>query len=236
MKRPFFGAWASGTTAQSWPKGIDYGHDWNRPREGPENLAKIETRAMRFLATPKAKPVHSLASASRPATSLRVIFNTTAAHAPARKEASSERCATRHHRHRAGAEDPQTPVRNSDPMAVQPRRDLASRHGSIVRIAAAHSWSYRSDTPICTRTPLDPVPDCRVVHLQAAFAEQLFGIAERERVPQVPAHGAKNQLGLGLSPLEDRRSDCLFHDLFRLPAAVGQSCNTTTVVSASCHR
>ena len=26
MKRPFFGAWASGTTAQSWPKGIDYGH------------------------------------------------------------------------------------------------------------------------------------------------------------------------------------------------------------------
>ena len=26
MKGPFFGAWASGTTAQSWPKGIDYGH------------------------------------------------------------------------------------------------------------------------------------------------------------------------------------------------------------------
>ena len=33
--------------------------------------------------------------------------------------------------------------------------------------------------------------------------------------------------GIGLSPLEDRRPDCLFHDLFRLPAAVGQSCNTT---------
>ena len=74
---------------------------------------------------------------------------------------------------------------------------------------------------------LDPAPDCRVVRLQAAFAEQLFDIAERERVPQVPAHGAKNQLGLGLPPLEDRRSDCLFHDLFRLPAAVRQSCNTT---------
>ena len=55
----------------------------------------------------------------------------------------------------------------------------------------------------------------------------LFDIAERERVPKVPAHGAKNQLGLGLSPLEDRRSDCLLYDLFRLPAAVGQSCNTT---------
>ena len=74
---------------------------------------------------------------------------------------------------------------------------------------------------------LDPAPDCRVVRLHAAFAEQLFDIAERERVPQVPAHGAKDQLGLGLPPLEDRRSDCLFHDLFRLPAAVRQSCNTT---------
>ena len=116
-------------------------------------------------------------------------------------------------------------------MAVQPRRDLASRHGSIVRIAAAHSWSYRSDNPICTRTPLDPVPDCRVVHLQAAFAEQLFDIAERKRVPQVPAHGAKNKFGLGLSPLEDRRSDCLFHDRFRLPAAVRQSCNTTAMIA-----
>ena len=74
---------------------------------------------------------------------------------------------------------------------------------------------------------LDPAPDCRGVCLQAALAEQLFDIAERQRVPQLPAHGAKNQLGLGLSPLEDRRSDCLFHDRFRLPAAVRQSCNTT---------
>ena len=74
---------------------------------------------------------------------------------------------------------------------------------------------------------LDPAPDCRVVRFQAALAEQLFDIAERERIPKVPAHGAQNQLGLGLSPLKDRRSDCLLHDLFRLPAAVGQSCNTT---------
>ena len=34
---------------------------------------------------------------------------------------------------------------------------------------------------------LDPVPNCRVVHFQAALAEQLFDITERERVPQVPA-------------------------------------------------
>ncbi len=37
-------------------------------------------------------------------------------------------------------------------MAVESRGDLASRHGSIGRIAGAHSWSYRSDNPICTRT------------------------------------------------------------------------------------
>ena len=44
-------------------------------------------------------------------------------------------CATRHYRHRTGAEDSQTPVRNSDLMAVKSRGDLASRHGSIVHIA-----------------------------------------------------------------------------------------------------
>ena len=62
-------------------------------------------------------------------------------------------CATRDYRHRVGAEASHTPVRNSDPMAVESRPDLASRHGSIARIAVAHSWSYRSDNPICTRTP-----------------------------------------------------------------------------------
>ena len=78
---------------------------------------------------------------------------------------------------------------------------------------------------------LDPAPDCRVVRLQSALADQFFDIAERERVPQLPAHGAKNQLGFGLSPLENRRSDCLFHDLIRLPATVGQSCNTTDEIA-----
>ena len=57
-----------------------------------------------------------------------------------------------HYRHRTGSEDSQTPARNSDPIAVESRSDLASRHGSIVRIPAAHSWFYRSDNPICTRT------------------------------------------------------------------------------------
>ena len=74
---------------------------------------------------------------------------------------------------------------------------------------------------------LDPAPDCRVVHLHAALAEPPFDIAEQERVPKVPAYGAQNQPGLRVSPLEQRWSDCLLHDLFRLPAAVGHSCSTT---------
>ena len=74
---------------------------------------------------------------------------------------------------------------------------------------------------------LNPAPDGRVVRFQTALAEPLFAIAERERVPQVPAHSAQNQLGLGLSPREDRRSNGLLHHLFRLPAAAGRSCNTT---------
>ena len=40
-------------------------------------------------------------------------------------------------------------------MAVESRSDLASRHGRIGRIAGAHSGSYRSDNPICTRTRRD---------------------------------------------------------------------------------
>ena len=44
-------------------------------------------------------------------------------------------------------------------MAIESRGDLASRHGSIGRIAVAHSWFYRSDNPICTRTPVKDLPD-----------------------------------------------------------------------------
>ena len=73
----------------------------------------------------------------------------------------------------------------------------------------------------------DPAPDRRVVCLQAALAEQFLDIAERERALKVPARGAQNQLGFRLSPLKDRRSDCLLHHLFRLPAAADRSCNTT---------
>ena len=101
--------------------------------------------------------------------------------------------------------------------------------GGRVDRAPSHAATWNSCRPLFQfgTVALDPAPDCRVVRFQAALAEQLFDIAQRERVPKVPAHGAKNQLRLRLSPLGDRRSDCLLHDLFRLPATVGQSCNTT---------
>ena len=51
-------------------------------------------------------------------------------------------------------------------MAVESRGDLASRHGRIGRIAEAHSWSYRSDNPICTRTP--------IIHRDANYPENLI--------------------------------------------------------------
>ena len=74
-------------------------------------------------------------------------------------------CAPRHYRHRTGAEDSQTPVRNSDPMAVESRGDLASRHGRIGRLSGAHSWSYRSDNPICTRTCVSSLPTSVLIEL-----------------------------------------------------------------------
>src|ERR1035437_2991053 len=65
---------------------------------------------------------------------------------------------------------------------------------------------------------LNPTPDRRVIRLQTALGEQLFDIAERQRVPKIPAHGTKNQFRRRLPPLEDCRSGCVLHGLFRLPA------------------
>ena len=55
MKRPFFGAWASGTTATVMAKRYRLWPCQNRPREGPENLAQIETRAMGVFGHPESQ-------------------------------------------------------------------------------------------------------------------------------------------------------------------------------------
>jgi hypothetical protein len=71
---------------------------------------------------------------------------------------------------------------------------------------------------------LNPTPDRRVIRAQTALGEQLFDIAQRERVPKLPAHGTKNQLRCRLPPPEDCRSGCVLHGFFRLPAHTCQSC------------
>src|ERR1035437_3424497 len=65
---------------------------------------------------------------------------------------------------------------------------------------------------------LNPAPDRRVIGLQTALGEQLFDIAERERVAKIPAPATKNPPRRRLPPLEDCRSGYVLHDLFRLPA------------------
>ena len=69
---------------------------------------------------------------------------------------------------------------------------------------------------------LHPTPDRRVISVKPPLGEQLFDIAERERVPQIPAHGIQNQLRRRLPPLEDWRSGCLLHDRFSQPAATAK--------------
>src|SRR6266481_9802635 len=59
---------------------------------------------------------------------------------------------------------------------------------------------------------LHPTPDRRVIRRQTALGQQLFDIAQRERVAQIPAPRAKNQLRCRLPPLEDCRSGCVLHN------------------------
>jgi hypothetical protein len=61
-----------------------------------------------------------------------------------------------------------------------------------------------------------------VVRLQTALGQQLFDVAERERVPKIPADCAENDFGRRLPPLEDRRSSYIPHRLFRLPAPLAK--------------
>jgi hypothetical protein len=46
---------------------------------------------------------------------------------------------------------------------------------------------------------LQPAPNGGVVDLQAAFLQKLFNIPKRQGVSKVPAHGAENQDGFGIS-------------------------------------
>ena len=66
-------------------------------------------------------------------------------------------CAARDHRGRAGAEDSQTPVRNSDLIAVESRGALALRHGRIAHAATVRSW-FITPTILSAPEPLRGIP------------------------------------------------------------------------------
>ena len=83
-------------------------------------------------------------------------------------------------------------------------------------------------------TTLHPTPDGRVIRFQTALGEQLFDVAQRERVAKIPAHGTQNQLRSRLPPLEDCRSGCVLHDLFRLPANPAKVATHPSILFAQC--
>ena len=108
------------------------------------------------------------------------------------------------------------------PAALDAQVGLIDPPGLVGRLemTAKPMFQLRTET-------LNPTPDSGVICLQTAFGEQLFDIAERERVPKIPAHGTKNQRRRRLPPLEDFRSGYVLHDLFRLPGPRRQSRNTS---------
>jgi hypothetical protein len=61
-----------------------------------------------------------------------------------------------------------------------------------------------------------------VIRRQTALGEQLFDIAQRQRVAKISTHGTQNQLRRRLPPLEDCRSGCVLHGRFSLPANPAQ--------------
>ncbi len=81
--------------------------------------------------------------------------------------------------------------------------------------------------------PLHPAPYGRVVGFQTTFLEQLFDIAQRKRVPKVPADRTENKLRLRLPPFEDCRPGRHL-GLFKLPAALSTNVATqpSTLLSA----
>ena len=97
----------------TWPGGKR--HAWGELREANTGLSEVAFKLRREL-TPKAPALKTAIKAERETFHLEGELQ------------------------RLDMEDlEQATVRNSDHLAVESRRDLASCHGSIVRIAAAHS-------------------------------------------------------------------------------------------------
>lgn len=107
------------------------------------------------------------------------------------------------------------------PATLDSNIGLIHTPGFVRRLVAAQSLLQFGTVA------LHPAPDRRMVRLQTALGEQLFDIAERERVPKAPAEGAENEFGCRPPPLKDRRSRYILHGLFTLAATPCQTCNTS---------
>ena len=112
--------------------------------------------------------------------------------------------------------------RSDGPLKVTPTTVYAKI--SVIAAPGFVGWLEMAPAPpFQFRTgALNPVPDRRVIRGQTTFEEHFFDLAERARVPQIPAHCTKNDFRRRLSPLEDRRPRGLFHVRFSLQPSLAK--------------
>src|ERR1700675_1365473 len=84
------------------------------------------------------------------------------------------------------------------PTALDSNICLISAPGFVGRLKMTPQSLFQFGT-----VTLRPTPDRRGVAFQPALGEQLFDIAQRQRVAQISAHGTQNQLWRRVPPLED---------------------------------
>jgi hypothetical protein len=103
------------------------------------------------------------------------------------------------------------------PSALYSNIRLVDTLGFVVRLemTAQPLFQFRA-------VMLDPTPDRRVIRRQTALGGQLFNIAQRQRVPTIPAHGTQNQLWRRLPSFENCQLRCVLQDPFSLPVSLAQ--------------
>ncbi len=62
---------------------------------------------------------------------------------------------------------------------------------------------------------LHPAPDGCVIDIETALLQQLFNIAQRQRIAKIPPHRTEYEAGFGLTSFEDRGSGYHFAILSR---------------------
>ena len=80
--------------------------------------------------------------------------------------------------------------RRATPARQAAAPDFAQVHRELARRSVTRDLLWREY----------PAPDGCTVHLQTTLGQQLFDIAQREGVPQIPTDSAQNEFGLRLAP------------------------------------